>query len=221
MGGAEPHVRSRDEILATIRSALGRTSGQPPAPLSAPLLRTGRLDRNLFAQIFVQRFEKLAGKAFVVPDTAAVAPQLAPLLNEKRAVASNTPFLELCGITRLPNVQSGFTDCDALRSACATADVGITSADYALAETGTLVMLSSRQEARLISLLPPVHIAVVPRTRILANFDELLSILPKPAEQTSSMVLITGPSRTADIEQILVRGVHGPGEIYSVVVEQE
>jgi L-lactate dehydrogenase complex protein LldG len=67
--------------------------------------------------------------------------------------------------------------------------------------------------------LPPVHVAIVPRSRILANLDGLLTLLPKPAEQSSSMVLITGPSRTADIEQILVRGVHGPGEIYAVIVE--
>ena len=80
-------------------------------------------------------------------------------------------------------------------------------------------MFSSPQEARLISLLPPVHIAVFSRSRILANLKELLSVVPNPAEQTSSMVLITGPSRTADIEQILVRGVHGPGEIYAVIVE--
>jgi L-lactate dehydrogenase complex protein LldG len=79
-------------------------------------------------------------------------------------------------------------------------------------------MLSSPREARLISLLPPAHIAVVPRERILSGLDELFSILPKAAELTSSMVLITGPSRTADIEQILVRGVHGPGEITVVAV---
>jgi L-lactate dehydrogenase complex protein LldG len=97
-------------------------------------------------------------------------------------------------------------------------DVGITSADYALADTGTLVMLAGPQEARLVSLLPPAHIAVVPRDRILTGLDELFSVLPRPAEQTSSMVLITGPSRTADIEQILVRGVHGPGQITVVIV---
>ncbi len=99
---------------------------------------------------------------------------------ERRVVASNAPFLEACGITALPQVQSGFTDRDALRDACAAADIGITSADYALAETGTLVMLSSRQEARLISLLPPVHVAIVPRSRILANLDELLICFPNP-----------------------------------------
>ncbi len=106
----------------------------------------------------------------------------------------------------------------ALRELCAAADVGITSADYALADTGTLVMLSSAQEARLISLLPPAHIAVVPLERMLTGLDELFTVLPNPAEQTSSMVLITGPSRTADIEQILVRGVHGPGQITVILV---
>src|SRR4029078_895010 len=104
------------------------------------------------------------------------------------------------------------------RALSASADGVITSADYALADTGTLVMLASPQEARLISLLPPSHIAVVPRERILTGLDELFTVLPDPATTTSSMVLITGPSRTADIEQILVRGVHGPGRITVVVV---
>jgi L-lactate dehydrogenase complex protein LldG len=212
-------MTSRDQILTDIRTALGRSTGQRPVPLTAPLLRGPRSDRSLYVQTFVQRFEKLAGKAFVVADTAAVVPQLSSILEGKRVVASNAPFLEACGITGLSQVQSGFTGRDALRVACAAADIGITSADYALAETGTLVMVSSRQEARLVSLLPPVHVAVVPRSRIVGNLDELLGLLPKPAEQSSSVVLITGPSRTADIEQILVRGVHGPGEIYAVIVE--
>ena len=151
----------------------------------------------------------------------AVVPAIADLLVQKSAVASNSPFLRKCGITGLPQVHAGFTDRDELKAACAAADIGITSADYALAATGTFVMLSSHNEARLISLLPPAHIAIFPRSRILANLDELLSILPRPADQTSSMVLITGPSRTADIEQILVRGVHGPGEIYAVIVDEE
>jgi L-lactate dehydrogenase complex protein LldG len=79
-------------------------------------------------------------------------------------------------------------------------------------------MIASAHEARLVSLLPPAHIAVVPLERMLTGLDELFSLLPRPAEQTSSMVLITGPSRTADIEQILVRGVHGPGRLKVVLV---
>jgi L-lactate dehydrogenase complex protein LldG len=97
-------------------------------------------------------------------------------------------------------------------------DIGITSADYVLADTGTLVMIASPEEQRLISLLPPAHLAVVPTGRILTGLDELFTLAPTPAESTSSLVLITGPSRTADIEQILVRGVHGPGQITVVIV---
>jgi L-lactate dehydrogenase complex protein LldG len=110
------------------------------------------------------------------------------------------------------------TDRRELRELCATAAVGITSADYCLADTGTLVTIASRDEARLISLLPPIHIAVVDGARMLSGLDELLAIEPLPAERSSSMVLTTGPSRTADIEQTLVRGVHGPGEIHVVIL---
>ncbi len=179
------------------------------------------MDRNLSADLFVQKFENLGGKSFRVRDSSGVVPAIAPLLAQKSAVASNSPFLRKCGVTGLVQVHTGFTDREQLKEACAGADIGITSADYALAATGSLVMLASANEARLVSLLPPIRIAIFPRSRILANLDELLSLLPRPADQTSSMVLITGPSRTADIEQILVRGVHGPGEIYAVIVDQE
>ena len=211
-------MTAREQILADIRAALGRAGCAPPAPL-APLLRNPQMDRNCFVQLFVQNLEKLAGKVAVVPSPEDVAAALGALLNGKQAVASNAPFLKTCGIAAHDQVRSGFTDRDALRAACAAADVGITSADYALAETGTLVMLSSADEARLISLLPPVHIAIFPRSRLLANLDELLAAIPKPADRSSSLVLITGPSRTADIEQILIRGVHGPGELHAVIVE--
>jgi L-lactate dehydrogenase complex protein LldG len=224
-------MTAREQILGDIRKALGRAAGQPPlfeaAPLDsaellpAPTLRVPLSDGNLNADLFGQKFENLGGKLFRVPNAAAVVPAIAELLTQKNAVASNSPFLRKCGITGLPQVHAGFTDRDELTAACAGADIGITSVDYALAATGSFVMLASPNEARLISLLPPAHIAIFPRSLILANLDELLSILPRPADQTSSMVLITGPSRTADIEQILVRGVHGPGDIYAVIVDNE
>jgi L-lactate utilization protein LutC len=68
----------------------------------------------------------------------------------KHAVASNAPFLAECGITSLNGVETGITDREQLRERCAVTDVGITSADYALADTGSLVMLSSHSEARLV-----------------------------------------------------------------------
>ena len=209
---------SRDNILHRIRTALGRSAGQavadpPPARIRIPDVDMEKRIASMFAAI-----EALAGKTHRAAAPADAREFVAAAIEGKSAVASNAPFLAECGIAALAGVRSGITDREELRGLCATVDVGITSADYALADTGSLVMIASTNEARLVSLLPPAHIAVVPRDRILTGLDELFSILPNPADVASSMVLITGPSRTADIEQILVRGVHGPGQITVVVV---
>jgi len=214
-------MSSREQILSSVRSALGRTEGQAATPLPPPMLRVPLMDPKALVDTFVENFEKLAGKSIVVRAAPDVVPALAPVLHGKRVVASNTPYLDTCGVRPMPGIQTGFTDPGAWREACTAADVGITSVDYALAQTGTFVMMASQENPRLASLLPLIHIAVIPRSRIVGNLDTLLGVLPAPAEQTSSMVLITGPSRTADIEQILVRGVHGPGEVYAVIVEQD
>jgi len=206
---------SRDNILHRVRTAIGRSAGQAVADPPSVRLRIPEMEMQSRIESMIVRIEALAGKAVRTSDPRAFVEEA---IAGKNAVASNAPYLAACGITALPGVLSGITDREELREACAAADAGITSADYALADTGSLVMLSSPQEARLISLLPPAHIAVVPRERILTGLDELFTILPNPAVQTSSMVLITGPSRTADIEQILVRGVHGPGQITVVLV---
>jgi L-lactate utilization protein LutC len=209
---------SREHILHRVRTALGRSEGQPPAAAPEVRMRPPVVDRETRIALMLMRVEALAGKTYRATNPADACAFAASLLSGKTAVASNAPFLVECGITNLPGVRSGVTRREELRELCATYDIGVTSADYALADTGTLVMLSSALEARMISLLPPAHLAIVPAERILGSLDELFTILPNPAELTSSMVLITGPSRTADIEQILVRGVHGPGEITVVVV---
>jgi L-lactate dehydrogenase complex protein LldG len=209
---------TRDHILHRIRTALGRSAGQAVADPPPVRLVIPQVDREARIQSFTTRLEALAGNVYHAATRDEACARVATILEGKSAVASNAPFLAECGITALPGVESGITERARLQERCAVIDVGITSADYLLADTGTLVMLSSAQEARLVSLLPPAHIAVVPVDRMLTGLDELFTILPMPGEQTSSMVLITGPSRTADIEQILVRGVHGPGQITVVLV---
>ncbi len=209
---------SRENMLHKVRTALGRASGEAIADAPPVRFCIPEMDPQARAASMLARVEALAGKTFRATTPEDARTYVSTVLAGRSAVASNAPFLAACGITALPGVQSGFTDAGDLRALCAIAGVGITSADYALADTGTLVMLSSPAEARLVSLLPPVHIALVPAARLLSGLDELFTILPHPSAQTSSMVLITGPSRTADIEQILVRGVHGPGEIHVVLV---
>lgn len=101
------------------------------------------------------------------------------------------------------------------RDVCAQADAGLTSAEFALAETGTLVLEPGPVQSRLTSLLPPVHFVLLPESRILPSiFDwsaQLTQSLP------SNMVLVSGPSKTADIEQTLVVGVHGPKRLIVIL----
>ncbi|MDX2154554.1 MAG: lactate utilization protein [Bryobacteraceae bacterium] len=209
---------ARDKILHKVRTALGRSPGQPTPPPPPARLRLPEVTLDQRIDAFVRALETLAGKVFVAASPEEALAYTANLCEGRTAVASNAPLLAECGITRLAAVQSGFHERAPLRAACAQAGIGITSADYALADTGSLVMFSCPAEARLISLLPPVHLAVVDRRRLLTGLDELYSLHPLPSGETSAMVFITGPSRTADIEQILIRGVHGPREIHVVLV---
>ncbi len=96
------------------------------------------------------------------------------------------------------------------------AEVGVTGADWGLAETASLVLLASPAQDRLLSLLPPVHVALLPEDRILTDLEALFERLDA-GEVPSALTFITGPSRTADIEQTLTPGVHGPGVVYVVL----
>ena len=211
-------MSGREAVLGRVRSALGRRAREPiPAP-PAVRIRTSEHTDEQRIDAFRTALEKLAGTVYIADSQAAALEHVQTILNGRRAVASNSRVLEQVGIPAIPQVSCGVRDTTRLRELCADVPVGITSADFALADTGSLVILASHEEARMISLLPPAHIAVVPRERVLWGLDELLMHHSCPADVTSAMVLITGPSRTADIEQILVRGVHGPGEVHVIIV---
>ena len=209
---------SRENILHRVRTALGRSEGQAVAEAPPVRLTVPSVDMEERIASFRRCLESLAGKTRRAADRDEARRIAEETIAGRSSIASNAPFLQQCGITSLPGVRAGVTDREELRKLCATCELGITSADYALADTGSLVLLSSPWEARMISLLPPAHLAIVPAERILTGLDELFTLVPNPADVSSSMVLITGPSRTADIEQILIRGVHGPGEVTAVIV---
>jgi L-lactate utilization protein LutC len=97
-----------------------------------------------------------------------------------------------------------------------TAEVGLTQADAAVAHTGSLLVRAGDGRTRLSSLAPPHNIIFTKRGTIRGTLDKGLSLL-----SSRSSALITGPSRTADIEGILVRGVHGPGILWVLVEDDE
>jgi L-lactate dehydrogenase complex protein LldG len=105
---------------------------------------------------------------------------------------------------------------EALPGADPTAQAGITGVLCAISETGTLVIPGGTGRPQSASLLPELHIAVLYREKILATLSEALH-LPEIRE-APTVVLVSGPSRTADIEMTLTIGVHGPGEVHVFLV---
>ena len=93
---------------------------------------------------------------------------------------------------------------------------GVSTALYGLADTGSVVLAASPEEPRARSLLPDVHVSLLHEDRILPGLDELFAALG--ADLPSALAIVTGPSRSADIEQKLVVGVHGPGEVHVVLL---
>lgn len=107
---------------------------------------------------------------------------------------------------------------DITQEASASAKVGISQLDWGIAGTGTLVQDATAVAKRLVSTLPPIHIALLGTARILADMGSVLEHL-RP-EQINYISFITGPSRTADIERVLTIGVHGPERLIIVVVDE-
>ncbi len=187
-------MTARDQLLTRVRGALGRSTGSPvpePPPVRLHLPEVSIADR--VAQ-FITALTALAGHVILPSSKDDVREAIKEIVGGRSVVTMETGDVK-------------------------TADVGINFADYALADTGSLVFLSESNQSRLISLLPPAHIGIVARNKILSGLDELFTLVPQPAAQSSSMVIVTGPSRTADIEMRLVRGVHGPGEVHVIIVE--
>ena len=133
------------------------------------------------------------------------------------AVWATGPFLEGIGKEQFLLQVPGLSF-DVSQEASASAKVGISQLDWAISGTGTLVQDATAVEQRLVSSLPPIHVAILGTERILADLGSVLQRL-RP-QQINCISFITGPSRTADIERVLTIGVHGPGRLIIVAVDE-
>jgi L-lactate dehydrogenase complex protein LldG len=205
----------RENILHKVRTALGRRGGETPERLRPARLLVPEMSPQERVERLIQGFPVRADRAASLAHACEI---VEATLAGRSAMALCHPLLEAAGILRIPGVRSGFTSAAELRETASGIEVGISSPQYALVEPGALVVMSSGTDERLISLLPPAHIAVISADCILTGLDELYTVVPDPSNLSSSMVLIGGPSRTGDIEMTLVQGVHGPGELSLVIV---
>lgn len=213
---------SRERILASVRSALGRTGPLAPAEADAmrahlaqhPIGPRPRLDWAPVAR-FCERAKLLSSTVDEVEGWSAVPGASARYLTAQglapRAVIwPDLPVLEW---------QAAGLAVEA-RKAAGTDLVGITGCFCAIAETGTLLTLSGAGTPPSTSLLPETHVAVVPCSRIVKTMEDAWALLR--AERAGVMPraanFISGPSRTADIEQTLVLGAHGPYRVHVILV---
>jgi len=211
-------VNARQTILGQVRAQLAIDATARPELPAPPLLGPHALDASQRLQQFTERLLAAGGKVHLALQAGQPAAVVAGLLGVDAGrtivfTAAATVLAlqcELAGRHGGRELAAGADRADLL-----AAGAGITAAQWGIAETGTIVLDADAERSRLCSLLPPVHIALLPVTRILATLGEALKTLPRPLPH--AVTLVTGPSRTADIELQLVVGVHGPRELHVVL----
>lgn len=200
-------------IIENIRRSLGRTTANPLSP--HPAIYESRQPESTDAEIarFLEEVKKLSGVGQKL-SASEVDPALKTLVEEhgvRKATAWETPYLRRLGITEILNsLGVELVPPNASKHDMALCDLGITEADYLLPETGTLVLRSSAEKPRGVSLLPPIHLAIVRPELLRADMHQVFA----EAKDEHYLVFITGPSRTADIELNVTLGVHGPRNLY-------
>jgi L-lactate dehydrogenase complex protein LldG len=196
---------------------------------TAPDLVPWHLSRkfdDLTAQ-FIKALTAAGGEVHRASSLEAALQQVGDLitaLDADRVVANHEPPLAEVDLSaRWPQVTwhrvapEGSADQAALRAFCAGADLGLSGAEGALAETGTVIVASGPGKSRLATLLPPVHLALVSASQLYA--DIFAWTAARSGELPANLTLISGPSKTADIEQTLAVGVHGPKRMIAVLYD--
>src|SRR5262245_11846096 len=242
-------MSTRAEFLGGIRREMAKTRGlfeaqpaaRPPDVAEAfEMVKRQMAERWPQALTRVQEeFERVAGVVHRVRHLGEVPGVIRGIAKEREARrilswhpgALGLDLSESLGpqgfsVTLAPDVDPDSQARERHRDEAAHAEIGVTGADWALAETGTLVLVSGRGRPRSTSLLPATHVAIFSRDSLLESLEQvgvmLEALHADPSRSMSGAVInfITGPSRTADIELTLTRGVHGPKEVHAIFVEE-
>lgn len=224
-------MSSRSEILGRIRANI-HASGVAPCPTQ--VLPTRKLDskgREILVRAFAENLEQVAGHCHGVDSMDEATAALRSIIEGQQAVrlarSDDASVIDLverssgeCEIATPTSPQSMLLDCQ----------VGVTTAALGIAEHGTIVLPSGesdlgRERTRLVALLPLVHVAILRASDLVGTISEALERIAAMGEGDRSLppmvTFATGPSRTADIEQQLVLGVHGPHAQHVILLMHE
>jgi L-lactate dehydrogenase complex protein LldG len=229
-----------EAILRQLRARIARGAGtdaphghQPEAPTGIVVVPPPRLTAASADPVapFTTAWESLGGvvhHAHSAADAISIVAAICRSAGAEQTLSWREPDLGVPGIVdglRRLGIESdyGWLPPDRSERAARLAElerikVGVTGASGAIGESGTVVLVSGPGRPRLASLLPPIHVTLLHVSRMHASLPDFLAAEPTIADGGSNLVLITGPSRTADIEMTLTRGVHGPGHVHAVLV---
>jgi L-lactate dehydrogenase complex protein LldG len=225
-------VAELHKIIANVKDALGVGAANnshdgaaaATVPVSPSAYRAG------LASTFARELEQVGGKFVGVLTPAEVSRRIVSLASElgARTVALGQGIatdmdavgeaLERADCRIVRTIPVADSERTAMRSRVADADLGIADADFAIASTGTLAVASTANRPSSLTLLPPASLAIVQIDRVLPNLAAALAELGPERIAAHRFTLITGPSRTADIEKRIVLGVHGPKSLHVIVV---
>lgn len=205
-------------VIDNIRRSLGRTAQAPIEP--RPAIYAPRHAEALESETerFLDEIKKLSavGQKLSPQEIDSALTSLVEEQNIRKATAWETSFLRQLGVAEILNsLGIELVSPNADKYEMAQCDLGITEADFLLPETGTLVLKSSHEKPRAVSLLPRIHLAIVRPEILRADMHQVFD----EAKDNNYLVFITGPSRTADIELTVTLGVHGPKNLYVWVVD--
>ena len=222
IASAKTSSSARESILASIRQNLfGSRSfdhSHPEHHVEIDLTqKPSSISREELIDDFMRNLESVGGLCQIAPDVSDAAALLRSMIENLGAskIAISDSDLVISIADELSDVD--FVK-DPEMEFLFGSDVGVTSAQWAIAETGTLVLESDAESHRLTSLIPPIHICILETGKIRQTLGEILDLID--AERSRTVTFITGASRTSDIELTLAIGVHGPRELHVILIAE-
>ena len=205
------HLAASAPFDAAHRAHHGQLDEAPAATVA------DELSKETLIENFRRSLEFVGGTFSLVFDESEAAEVLFSIIKEKSArkiAVSDSPLVKK--VAGFLEISTGFIE-NASAGALFESDLGVTGAQWAIAETGTLVLESESERHRLTSLVPPVHVCVLEAVNIRQTLGEILEILQPRLSR--AITFVTGASRTSDIELTLAIGVHGPGELHVILID--
>lgn len=218
-------TQAREEILSRLKSAQKQESCARPEP---PALAERNFSREQMLERFTAELTALSGAVYQAKDTEDVRrilSEIAAAEGFKQVIAAgfNPSDLDKKSLFQSGGVAvlttADFKDREALREAAFHVDAGITFTDFAVAETGTLGIIFGKDQPRLASIAPPVHIAIVDVEKLYPVYEDVIEQVFGDADVIlGQFAFITGPSTSSDIQAINFKGMHGPTKVIVIFV---